>query len=275
MITPVNQTASFQYYSQTTSASKQAQSSMSSMSRGVKSTSNAPSQTASSERIRAQLKALQAARQNMNNAASAIQTGDSWMQSMTENFGRMKQLAVRANDGTMSDTDIKNLNTEFQQLQQANTQIVDTASFNGKKLLQGDFSDQTVQTGANSGETINVNIEDLTTLKVNDTTSLQEVMDSDRLRVDSENAISQLSDSIDKMSDLRADMGGQLTRLQNSAEATLDYEKNLRSAESQIRDVDMAKESTNLASAQILSETSNAMLAQQNSFSNSGVNQSA
>lgn len=91
-----------------------------------------------------------------------------------------------------------------------------------------------------------------------------EIIDKNQLTVTSDDISGKLDVAINFISKSRALMASQQNRLQNTKEGLLTYQDNLSAAESKIRDVDMARESTKLARAQILSNTSNAMLAQAN-----------
>ncbi len=73
-----------------------------------------------------------------------------------------------------------------------------------------------------------------------------------------------MSTAVNTIATTRASLGAQQVRMEHTASALTSYEDNLRAAESKIRDVDMARESTIFAKNQILSNASNAMLAQAN-----------
>ena len=90
------------------------------------------------------------------------------------------------------------------------------------------------------------------------------IVDSDSFSVRSEDAVGKLAQAIDFIANARASNGAQQNRLEFTRSGLLAYEDNLRAAESKIRDVDMARESTDFAKYQILNQVSNAMLAQAN-----------
>ena len=95
------------------------------------------------------------------------------------------------------------------------------------------------------------------------------IIDTTKMSVGTTNAVGKLSNAIDFISNARATNGAQQNRLEHTRSGLLSYEDNLRAAESKIRDVDMAQESTNFAKFQILNQVSNAMLAQANQLPNS------
>jgi len=96
-----------------------------------------------------------------------------------------------------------------------------------------------------------------------------EIIDSNKLNVSSDDVIGKLDVAINFVSKSRASIAAQQNRLQNTKEGLLSYQDNLNAAESTIRDVDMAKESTNFSKTQIVTNASNAILAQANGLPNS------
>ena len=84
------------------------------------------------------------------------------------------------------------------------------------------------------------------------------------MSVTSANGIGKIAAAIDHVANARATVGSQQNRLMQTRSGLLSYEDNLRSAESKVRDIDMARESTEFSKFQILGQVSNAMLAQAN-----------
>ncbi|OVE81937.1 hypothetical protein BVY04_01985, partial [bacterium M21] len=97
------------------------------------------------------------------------------------------------------------------------------------------------------------------------------VIDTAKLSVAAGNAIGKIAKAIDHVANNRAILGAQQSRLEQTRSGLLSYEDNLKNAESKIRDVDMAKESTEFSKYQILSQISNAMLSQANQLPSSAV----
>jgi len=108
-------------------------------------------------------------------------------------------------------------------------------------------------------------VEDSTTHSV----SWSEIIDTRKLDVTSDNLLAKMDLAIDHISVSRASVAAQENRLQNIKEGLLSYSDNLNNAESKIRDVDMARESSNLAKQQVLANATNAMLAQANQLPSS------
>ncbi len=254
-----NNTAAFNVwasYSQNTSALKK---SMTKLSTGVISNTDDAAGLGISEVMRAEIQGVTMARNNVNNGVSLIQTADSWLQKVSDMLGRMKALAIESN-GIVSDTDKSNIQEEYKAL---NTEIgritgksdaAPAGQFNGIKLFNGSKSTLTLQIGATNGQTVNITLEDLSASGGLTTAASAGAASS----------ISTMTTAVNKVASTRAKLGAQQVRLEHTASALTSYEDNLRSAESKIRDVDMARESTIFAKNQILTSASNAMLAQGN-----------
>ncbi len=109
-----------------------------------------------SQRMTAQVNGATAAIQNTNNAVSLAQTAQGSLSEITNNLQRVRQLAVESANATNSASDRQSLNNEAQQLLKEVDRVASSSSFNGVKLLDGSFSAQQFQVGANAGDTITV-----------------------------------------------------------------------------------------------------------------------
>jgi flagellin len=107
-----------------------------------------------SQRMTTQINGDNTAVQNTNNAVSLAQTAEGSLAQITANLQSVSQLAVEAANATNSNSDRQSLNNEAQQLLQEVDRVASTASFNGINLLDGSFSGQQFQVGANAGDTI-------------------------------------------------------------------------------------------------------------------------
>ncbi len=282
------------------------QKSMTRMSRGTKETSDDPSGVGISERMRSQIRGSNSARTNVENGVSLIQTADSWLQRINDMLGRMHELAVEANDGTKTNIDRGNIQEEFKQLQEEITRITSrntsAAKYNGLYLLRGGsgnaidngdgVSSGTVklQVGSDTNQTFSLALANLqvtnsatigtvhtytystnhtVTGSTHTTVTWSSVIDSTKSSVASANTIGMIQRAIDHVSNSRSRLGAQQSRLEHTRSGLLAHEDNMRAAESKIRDVDMAKESTELAKYQILNQVANAMLTQANQLPSS------
>ena len=292
-----NNTSAFNVFSNYSNNIGKMRTSMSRLSSGVKSVTDDPSGLGISERMRSQIRSTGMSRQNVENGLSMLQTADSWMQKMNDMLGRMHELGVEAGDGTKTDSDLNNIQSEFKELQSEIKRVTDgstaAAKYNGLYLFRGGdgrtVNDATkglsIQIGADVGQKIKIdlkqldsnttNTETLTYDKADGTTGTMKwgsVISSDsHLSVRSDDSLGKISAAIDHISDSRATLGAQQNRLKETQSGLLSYEDNLRAAESKVRDVDMASESTKFSKFQILSQISNAMLAQANQLPGSAL----
>ncbi|WP_338355701.1 flagellin [uncultured Marinobacter sp.] len=107
-----------------------------------------------SERFQSQITGLNQAQRNANDGISLSQTAEGAMDEITNNLQRIRELAVQSANATNSISDRQALNQEVQQRIEEINRIAAQTSFNGLKVLDGTFSTQTFQVGANAGETI-------------------------------------------------------------------------------------------------------------------------
>ncbi|MBK6939990.1 MAG: flagellin FliC [Planctomycetes bacterium] len=214
-----------------------------------------------SERLRSQIRSLSQAERNGNDAISLTQTAEGGLNEVSNILIRMRELAVQANTGTVSDSDKDTLQNELSELVDEIDRIAQQAEFNDIALLDG--SSTTVEFAVGIGDEAGVD-----TISV----TLDSVRTSD-LSIDSIDigstgdvsvALSSIDDAIDTISEFRGRLGSTENRL-NSAIANLQQRvESLTAAESRIRDVDVAKESADLTRNNILQQASLAILAQAN-----------
>jgi len=107
-------------------------------------------------RFTSQINGLDQASRNANDGIPLAQTAEGALGTITDNLQRIRELAVQSRNATNSATDRAALNTEAQQLKAEIDRVASTTSFNGVKLLDGSFTNQAFQVGANVGETITV-----------------------------------------------------------------------------------------------------------------------
>ncbi|MDD2468185.1 MAG: flagellin hook IN motif-containing protein, partial [Desulfobulbus sp.] len=111
-----------------------------------------------SDRMTSQVRGLNQATRNANDGISLAQTAEGAMQESTNILQRMRELAVQSANDSNSGSDRASLQKEVAQLQQELDRIATTTSFNGKNVLDGTFTAQSFQVGANAGETISFSV---------------------------------------------------------------------------------------------------------------------
>jgi flagellin len=215
------------------------------------------------ERMSSQIRGMNVAVRNANDAISLAQTAEGATGKIGDALQRMRELAVQAANGTNNEGDRENLDTEFQQLKAEVDRLVSGTKFNGTALLDGTAGTMTFQVGAGTDGTdmIDVEMDDLATT-VNSAISSLDVTGADNSQAIA--AIDALDDAISEVTTARANFGAVQNRF-DSVIANLQVSaENLTGARSRIVDADFAVETAALSRAQILQQAGNAMIAQAN-----------
>lgn len=118
-----------------------------------------------STKFSSQVSGLNVAVRNAGDGVSLAQTAEGALGAMTENLQRVRELAVQSSNATNSDDDRVALQAEVEQLLAEVSRTAEETNFNGRNLLDGSFSG-TFQIGANAGNTVDVNIAELTAGKL-------------------------------------------------------------------------------------------------------------
>jgi len=214
-----------------------------------------------SERMRAQIRSLSQAQRNANDGISMVQVGEGAMNEMDTILIRMRELAIEANNGTVSATDRDTLNQEFTSLIAEIDRIARSTQFNGVNMLDGSTVNVVFQVGAN-------NVTNVDTLSVGLVSVLASDLGITALDIGSAGspttAITGIDAAIDVVVAARGDLGALQNRLQSTITNLGVSVENLTAAESRIRDVDVASESAELTRNSILQQASIAVLAQAN-----------
>ncbi len=217
-----------------------------------------------SEKMRNQIRGLNQAVKNSEEGISLIQTAEGNMNEIHSILQRMGELAVKARNDVNATEDRQTIQDEITQLKEEITSITNKAEFNGTKLLDGNLSGKLLQVGANTGETMSISISgtSLSTLGLTDTSvGTGEAASA---------AISAIQTAIKAVSAQRSKLGAVQNRLEYTINNLENYSENLTSAESGIRDTDMAEEMVTYSKNNILQQAAQSMLAQANQ-SNQGV----
>jgi flagellin len=218
-----------------------------------------------SEKMRSQIRGLQMAERNALDAISLIQTAEGALNEVHSILQRMRELAVQAANGTNQDTDREALDSEFQQLKAAIDQIGKDTQFNTMKILDSDQNNIKIQIqiGPNNGQTLTMSWKKQLTDSLGENKvdisdlSIKEVEDAQK-------AIGRLDKAIVSVSQSRSKMGAYQNRLEHTINNLTAATENLTSAESRIRDTDMAMEMAEFTKNNILTQAAQAMLAQSN-----------
>ncbi len=211
-----------------------------------------------SEKMRGQIRGLNMASKNAQDAISLIQTAEGALNETHAILQRMRELAVQSANDTNTDDDRSALQNEIAQLIAEIDRIAEQTEFNTQVLLDGSFAGKKFHIGANDGQSIDFSIGnmDSATLGVN-------AIDIST-QADADGAIATIDDAIKTVSDERAKLGAYQNRLEHTINNLEVAAENLTAAESRIRDVDMAKEMMEFTKQSILQQAATAMLAQAN-----------
>ncbi len=206
----------------------------------------------------AQSSRISAASNNVSNAISYTQTQDGFLQQVNTALNRMSELSVAAQDITKTDTDRSLYNDEYQQLA---SYITSTASkdFNGVSLFDNNAKAVTIDSdaGTYSMAAVNLNASAYTGV-----TTGQTIANTGGAVA----ALTAVKSAITQLASDRATIGASLARLNYTNDQLAVQKTNIDAANSQLKDVDVASESTNFAKLNILVQSGTAMLAQANAL---------
>lgn len=217
-----------------------------------------------SETMRSQINGLNQAVNNANDAIGLIQTAEGAMTETHSMLQRMKTLTTQAANGTYTATARKNIKAEIDALNSEITRIASTTEFNGEKPLnpKGKDSNLTFYIGASAA-------------KANAMTVAQQTMTADALKVknievstttEAFQAMKSIDTAIETVSTYRATLGAAQNRLEHTVNNLKVTSENITSAESRIRDTDMADEITAYTKNNILLQAAQSMLSQSNAM---------
>ena len=198
---------------------------------------------------------------NANDGISLAQTAEGSLDEITNILQRSRELAVQKANGTYSAEDIANIETEQDALAAQINQIVENTEFNGINLFSTATNTVTIQAGAQTADTIDIDLPEL------------DVAGGDLSAVVTFGAtpaavatatLDEYDTAIGAVTTARADLGAVQNRLGSAVANLTNVSTNLTDARSRIEDTDYSAETTALAKAQILGQASTAMLAQAN-----------
>lgn len=216
-----------------------------------------------SEKMRSQIRGLNKASSNAQDGVSLVQTAEGALNETHSILQRMNELATQAANGTNTSVDRSAIRAELDQLTSEINRIQSTTQFNTMNLLDGTFSGATkqmkLQVGALSGQSINFSIANMCATKIGLMTAL-----SVSTFTKAGSYMKAVQGAIEVVSKQRSAMGAIQNRLEHTI-ANLDTtSENTQSAESRIRDTDMASEMVTYSKNNILAQAGQSMLAQAN-----------
>lgn len=202
-----------------------------------------------SENIRGQVAGIKIAKQNALNAQSLIQVSEGGLNEISNILIRLRELGVQAASDTVSDVERKFLDQEASQLISESERIAQSTKFGNKQLLAGEQEVMQFHVGPFSGEENVVQAQ----VAADATTDRLGISDlSVASRDDARDALTNVDKALVTIGEIRADFGAVQSRLLSTTSNSEIQFENLSAAQSRIADADIAYESAELASAQIL-----------------------
>jgi flagellin len=229
-----------------------------------------------SDKLQSQVRGLNQAGRNIQNAVSFIQTTEGYLQETSDILQRLRELAVQSANGVYTNQDRTMIQVEVSQLVDEVNRIASHAQFNGMNILTGAFSRNSAtgqvmqfQVGANMDQSKRVFIGTMTAQALGlqgaqgtggaagSSLSISTPQSANR-------AIGTVDTALRVVERQRADLGAYQNRFQMAQQGVQVASENLQAAESQIRDVDMAGAMVDFVKNQILLQANTAMLAHAN-----------
>ena len=215
-----------------------------------------------SERLRSQVRSLEQARRNASDGISFMQTAEGALNEVSSILIRLRELAIQSSNGSVNGQDKETLDQEFQNLVNEVDRIGRSTEFSGIKLLDGSATSVTFQVGLGTASGIDQ-------LDVTLSPALSTSLSLNSLDIGSggatSTAITSIDTAINSVSSLRGTLGAVQNRLAITINNLAISTENLTSAESRIRDVDVAYETAQLTRNNILQQASISVLSQANS----------
>ena len=219
-----------------------------------------------SETMRSQINGLNQAVNNANDAVGLIQTAEGAMTETHSMLQRMKTLTTQAANGTYTTTARNNIKAEINALNKEITRIATTTEFNGEKPLSPD----TKTKGKNLTFFIGASADASNAMTVEQMTMTAKALTIDQIEVDNTTnafkAMKSIDAAIERVSTYRATLGAAQNRLEHTVNNLKVTSENITSAESRIRDTDMADEITAYTKNNILLQAAQSMLSQSNAM---------
>ncbi|HLE13047.1 MAG: flagellin [Bdellovibrionales bacterium RIFOXYD12_FULL_39_22] len=219
-----------------------------------------------SENLKAQIRGLDQAERNAQDGISLVQIAEGALSEVSNILIRLRELSVQAASDTIGSTERKFLNVEFEQLTSEIDRIANSTEFNRVPLLDGTGAVFDIQIGTRNDPITDRLTFDASSADVNVAAlglNLASVAD----KISSQNSLSAIDQAIISVSGIRADFGALQNRLQSTINNINVSKENLASANSRVRDADIAKETADLTKNNILVQAGTSVLAQANAYS--------
>jgi len=216
-----------------------------------------------SESLKSEIRALQQASRNANDGISMVQTAEGSLDEISGIAIRLRELAEQAANGTLGSAERQFLDDEFQALTSEIDRISAVSEFNGTKLIDGSGASVDIQVGTGANANDRISLDFSTTVNaaaLGLSASTLTGTDGSAART----TLTALDGALTTISQTRASFGAVQNRLESTVRNLGITTENLSAANSRIRDVDVAEETANMTSLQILQQAGISVLAQAN-----------
>nr|WP_317357389.1 flagellin [uncultured Tyzzerella sp.] len=228
-----------------------------------------PTGMAISNKMKLQIKGLELADRNVNDAVSLLQTAEGSIGEIQNIVQRMRELAVQSSNDTLTEEDRKTIQQEIVQLSEEIDSISQRTEFNKRRLLNDDYDSFTFHTGADYRDNLTVSFKTLNS-EVLGLNIKSNKMAGSKLGLDyttvkgSQEALERCDNALDLISEYRSNIGANQNRLEKTSSALVIAGENTKAALSRVRDTDMAGEMADYTKNNVLVQAGISMLAQAN-----------
>jgi flagellin len=216
-------------------------------------------------KMTSQIRGLNQAVRNANDAISMVQVAEGSLGEVTNMLQRMRELAVQGSNGTYSSTDLASLDTEFEALQSEITRISAKTTWNGINLADS-ATLTSFQVGNATADQVAVTFKDIDSAVV---TSAVITTAGVSTIAGAVTAVASIDTAITAVDTYRSTLGAMVNRLTYAADNMTNVATNTAASRSRIEDTDYAAATTELARSQIIQQAATAMLAQANQSTSS------
>ena len=214
-----------------------------------------------SEKMRSQIRGLDKASDNAQDGISLIQTAEGALNEAHSILQRMNELATQAANDTNTTSDRTAIQKEVNALTSELDRIASTTQFNTQNLLDGTFSGKKLQVGALQNQKISIKITTMNAKGIGIKAGTNNLVTT---FTKAGSAMTVFQHAISQVSTMRSDLGALQNRLEHTVANLDNVAENTQTAESRIRDTDMAEEMVEYSKNNILAQAGQSMLAQAN-----------
>ncbi len=214
-------------------------------------------------KMTAQIRGLNVAVRNVNDAISLAQTMEGALDEVTNMVQRIRELGLQSANGTYSTSDRAALNAEYDALTSEIARVADKTTWNGTNFLGANASSIAFQIGPDANTTATLTFTDIDT-NMTGVSDLATAANGVSSVAEATSAIAHADNALSQINTLRSNIGAFINRLNYAADNLSNVATNTAASRSRIQDTDYAQATTELAKRQIIQQAATAMLAQAN-----------